>query len=151
MKEKYCYEYPRPAVTTDCVIFAYDKKDLKVLLIERKFEPYKGKWAFPGGFLDMDEDIATGAQRELYEETSLKNIQLEQLYTFGDVDRDPRGRVISVVYFALISLDKHKPIAGDDAKKVQWFSVNNLPELAFDHQKVFDMALKRIELLESDR
>ncbi len=145
MKEKYCYEYPRPAVTTDCVIFAYDEKDLKVLLIERKFEPYKGRWAFPGGFLNMDEDIQTGAKRELYEETALKDIELEQLYTFGDVDRDPRGRVISVVYFAMIALNKHQATAGDDAKKVQWFSVDNLPDLAFDHKKIFDMALKRIK------
>ncbi len=144
MKEKYCYEYPRPAVTTDCVIFAYDEEDLKVLLIERKFEPYKGKWAFPGGFLNMDEDIETGAKRELYEETALKDIKLEQLHTFGDVGRDPRGRVISVVYFALISLDEQQAVAGDDAKNVQWFSVNNMPELAFDHKEIFDMALERV-------
>ncbi len=140
----FCYEYPRPAVTTDCVIFAYDNSDLKVLLIERKFEPYKGHWAFPGGFLNMDEDLETGAKRELFEETGLQNIQLKQLQTFGSVDRDPRARVISVVYFALVQLDTNIPNAGDDAKQAKWFSVNNLPDLAFDHSEIFDIALKKL-------
>ncbi len=147
MKENksFCYEYPRPAVTTDCVLFAYDKSDLKVLLIERKFEPHKGEWAFPGGFLNIDEELETGAKRELWEETGLKNIELEQLHTFGGVNRDPRARVISVVYFALIDLQKHKPIAGDDAKRAKWFSISDLPKLAFDHQQILDMALERLQ------
>ncbi len=141
---KFCYDYPRPSVTTDCVLFARTEDDLKVLLIERKFEPYKGKWAFPGGFLNMDEDIETGAKRELYEETGLQNVELQQLHTFGDIGRDPRGRVISVVYFAVIELDNHKAKAGDDAEKAEWFSVKNLPELAFDHSKILDFALNKI-------
>lgn len=144
-EKKYCYEYPRPALTTDCVIFGFDESDLKVLLIERGFEPYKGKWAFPGGFLNMDEDAETGAKRELLEETGLKEIYIEQLYTFSTVDRDPRGRVISVVYFALVSLKDNMPIAGDDAKKAEWFPINNMPDLAFDHKDVFKMALQRLK------
>ncbi len=143
-EKKYCYEYPRPALTTDCVIFAYCESGLKVLLIERGFDPYKGKWAFPGGFLNMDEDAETGAKRELFEETGLQNIKIEQLYTFSEVNRDPRGRVISIVYFAIVPLKKHNSIAGDDAKKVKWFNIKDLPDLAFDHQEIFDMALKQL-------
>ncbi len=153
-KMKYCYEYPRPALATDCVVFGFEKNDksnLKVLLIERGFEPYKGKWAFPGGFLNMDEDAETGAKRELFEETGLKNIDIEQLHTFSAVDRDPRDRVISIVYIALVSLEDNMPIAGDDAKKAQWFSIEKLPELAFDHKEVFEMALKRINSINLNR
>jgi len=142
---KYCYDYPRPALTTDCVIFGFDETDLKVLLIERGIEPFKGKWAFPGGFVQMDENTEDGAKRELFEETGLKDIFIEQLYTFSDVDRDPRGRVVSVVYYALVSLNKFDPKAGDDANKAAWFSVRDIPTLAFDHEKILRMALYRIK------
>ena len=142
---KYCYEYPRPALTTDCVIFGFDETDLKVLLIERGIEPYKGKWAFPGGFVQMGENTEDGAKRELLEETGLKDIYIEQLYTFSDVDRDPRGRVVSVAYYALVSLNKFNPQAGDDANNAAWFSVRNVPTLAFDHEKILRMALYRIK------
>lgn len=145
-KEKlYCYQYPRPSLTTDCIIFAYDGLELKVLLIERGIEPFKGMWAFPGGFVQMDESTEDAAKRELEEETGLKNIFVEQLYTFSDVHRDPRGRVISVAYYAFVNLKEHPVIAGDDAQKAQWFSVKNMPELAFDHKKIFDMAMLRIK------
>lgn len=144
-EKKYCYEYPRPALTTDCVIFGFDASELKVLLIERGNEPYVGKWAFPGGFLNIDEDTETGAKRELFEETGLKDIYIEQLYTFSTVDRDPRGRVISVVYFALISLKDNIPVAGDDAKTAKWFPINNMPDLAFDHKDIFKIALQRLK------
>lgn len=142
---KYCYEYPRPSVATDCVIFGYDEGDLKILLIERGGEPFKGDWALPGGFLQMDEDAETGARRELLEETALYNVFIEQLYTFTDVNRDPRGRVLSITYFALIRLNLYTVEAGDDAKNAQWFSVDNMPPLAFDHPKIVDMALKRLQ------
>jgi len=142
---KYCYEYPRPALTTDCVIFGFDETDLKVLLIERGIEPFKGKWAFPGGFVQMDENTENGAKRELFEETGLQDIFIEQLYTFSDVDRDPRGRVVTVAYYALVSLNKFNPKAGDDANKAAWFSVRDIPCLAFDHEKILRMALYRIK------
>lgn len=144
-KEKFCYDYPRPALTTDCVIFGFDETDLKVLLIERGIEPFKGKWAFPGGFVQMDENTEDGAKRELFEETGLKDIFIEQLYTFSDVDRDPRGRVVTVAYYALVSLNNFEPKAGDDASKAGWFSVRNIPTLAFDHEKILRTALYRIK------
>jgi 8-oxo-dGTP diphosphatase len=100
----YSYEYPRPSVTVDCVIFGLDNESLKVLLIQRKHEPFAGKWALPGGFVDMDEPIHRAAQRELEEETGISDMYMEQLYTFGEVERDPRGRVISVAYYSLVNL-----------------------------------------------
>ena len=135
-EKKYSYKYPRPALTTDCIIFGFDESDLKVLLIERGIEPYKGKWALPGGFVKMDETTEEGAKRELYEETGLKDVFIEQLFTFSDVDRDPRGRVISVAYFSLVNLNNYEAKAGDDASKAQWFSVKDVPSLAFDHEKI---------------
>jgi 8-oxo-dGTP diphosphatase len=143
--EKYCYDYPRPALTTDCIIFGFDGNMLNVLLIERKNEPYKGYWAFPGGFVNMDEDTETGAKRELYEETGLEDVYIEQLYTFSDTDRDPRGRVISVTYFALVRSNMYSPVASDDAKSTQWFPIHQLPSLAFDHEKIFETAFSRLK------
>lgn len=143
-KEKYCYEYPRPALTTDCIIFGFDDYELKILLIERAYDPFKNKWALPGGFVNMDETTEEGALRELHEETGLKNVFIEQLYTFSDVERDPRGRVVSVAYFALIKLEDYSIHAGDDASQAEWFSVNDLPELAFDHDLIINIALERL-------
>lgn len=140
----YTYEYPRPALTVDCVVFGFDGGDLKVLLIQRKSPPYEDYWALPGGFVDMGEPIETAALRELEEETGVKNLYLEQLYTFGKPGRDPRGRVISVAYYALVKLVDYQPNAGDDAKAAQWFSVLALPPLAFDHELIMDTALKRL-------
>jgi len=140
----YTYKYPRPSVTTDCIIFGFDVNELKVLLIERGLEPFKGMWAFPGGFLDMDESAEEGAKRELQEETNLEGVFIEQLYTFSSVDRDPRGRVITIAYFALIKLADYQVKAGDDAKKAQWFSISDLPKLAFDHRRVFEVAIERL-------
>ncbi len=144
-KEKFCYDYPRPALTADCAIFGFDETDLKVLLIERGIEPYKGKWAFPGGFVQMNETTEEGAKRELFEETGLKDVFIEQLYTFSDVERDPRGRVVTVAYFALVLLNNFYPKAGDDANKAAWFSVKDIPTLAFDHEKILRTALYRIK------
>jgi 8-oxo-dGTP diphosphatase len=144
-KEKYCYEYPRPALTTDCVIFGFDESDLKVLLINRGIEPFKGRWALPGGFVRMDETSEEGAKRELFEEAGLKDIFIEQLYTFSDVERDPRGRVVSVAYFALVSLKNSFPKAGDDAHKAEWFSIHEIPSLAFDHEKILRVAFYRLK------
>ncbi len=141
----YTYEYPRPSVTVDCVIFGMDDSyDLRVLLIQRAHDPYAGDWALPGGFVDMDEDLETAARRELEEETGIKDVFVEQLYTFGTPNRDPRGRVISIAYYALINLGEHPITAASDAQQAKWFSINELPALAFDHQTVLDMAIERI-------
>jgi len=147
-------DYPKPSVTVDLTIFTVADTDLKVLLIQRKGHPFKGKWALPGGFVDVGdaqkdqgESLDTAAHRELAEETSLPegSCFLEQLYTFGNPGRDPRMRIISVAYYALVSPDKAPLVrAGDDAADAQWFSVSELPELAFDHEKVLDTAVTRI-------
>ncbi len=144
-KKTYSYEYPRPALTVDCVVFGYDNEELRVLLIQRDLEPHAGKWALPGGFVQMDEDLDTAAARELEEETGVKKLYLEQLYTFSDVDRDPRGRVVTVAYYALVKLSDHQVQAATDARDAAWFGVDDLPSLAFDHQKIFDMAMKRLQ------
>lgn len=141
----YTYEYPRPAVTVDCVIFGLDESDLKVMLIQRGLEPYKGEWALPGGFVQMDESIEAAARRELQEETGIEKVYLEQLYTFGDIDRDPRDRVITIAYYALINRIEHPVQAATDASQAMWWSVADLPSLAFDHDKIVNMALKRLK------
>ena len=141
----YTYEYPHPAVTVDCVVFAVDNEDLKVMLIERGEEPFKGQWALPGGFVKIDEDLDTAARRELEEETGLKGIFLEQLYTYGAVKRDPRERVISVAYMALVNLEGHDVKASTDAVNAAWFSLDELPDLAFDHELIIEQAQERLE------
>lgn len=140
----YQYEYPHPAVTTDIVIFTVRDKQLKLLLIMRGGEPFKGKWALPGGFVQLDEDLETGARRELAEETGVSGVYLEQLYTYGAVDRDPRERVITVAYSALIPSDQIVLQAATDAEAVGWFSMDEFPKLAFDHKKIVDMAHQRL-------
>jgi 8-oxo-dGTP diphosphatase len=141
----FSYQYPRPALTIDCVIFGFDESELKILLIERGIDPFKGKWALPGGFVRMDETTEITAIRELSEETGMDCHFLEQLYTFSDIKRDPRERVITVAYFALVKLSEYKIKAGDDAKKAQWFPVTRIPELAFDHELIFQTALNRLK------
>ena len=146
MKEKnklYSYKYPHPAVTADCVIFGFDGVSIKVLLIQRGIEPYKGQWAFPGGFLQMDETVEECAKRELEEETGLKSASVEQFYTFSAVNRDPRERVITVAHYALVRLSEVK--GGDDAASAQWFVINEIPSLAFDHERILRMTVKRLK------
>lgn len=142
----YTYDYPRPAITVDCIIFGLDKSHkLKVLLIQRKREPFKDRWALPGGFVGMEEDLEAAALRELEEETGVKDVYIEQLYTFGQPGRDPRGRVVSVAYYALVNLAEHPVKASDDARKVQWFEIDKLPEkLAFDHDQIMEVAINRL-------
>lgn len=143
--KKYCYEYPRPALSTDCVIFGFDGAGLNVLIIERGNDPFKGYCALPGGFVQMDESAEESARRELLEETGLKNIFLEQLHTFTDVHRHPLERVITVAYFGLIQTSAHRVKAGDDAKSAQWFTIDDVPSpLAFDHDLILDMAKKKL-------
>ena len=140
---KYCYRYPHPAVTADCVIFGYDDNNIKVLLIQRGNEPYKGHWAFPGGFMNIDETAEQCALRELEEETGLKDVKVEQFYTFTDVNRDPRERVISIAYYGKIQLSNVK--GSDDADDAQWFSLDEIPNLAFDHDLVLSKEIEKIK------
>ncbi len=140
---KYCYKYPHPSVTADCVIFGFDGVSIKVLLIQRGIEPYKGAWAFPGGFMHIDETADECARRELEEETGLKNAVVEQFHTFSDVNRDPRERVITVAYYALVRLSEVR--GGDDAQAAHWFSQEEIPTLAFDHDKILQLALERLK------
>lgn len=139
---KFHYKYPHPSVTTDCVIFGFDGVKLKVLLIERGCEPYKGRWAFPGGFMKMDESAEEGARRELEEETGLKAAYIKQFHTFTEPDRDPRERVITIAYYALVRIQDVK--GGDDAAKALWFDLEDVPSLAFDHDRILRKAMQEL-------
>lgn len=140
----YTYRYPHPAVTADCTVFGYDGKDLYIMLIERGNDPYRGCWALPGGFMQIDETIEECAARELQEETGMKDIPLEQFRVFSKVDRDPRERILSVAFLALVRKSDCSLIAGDDASKAEWFSVDSLPALAFDHAEIISAAMDRL-------
>jgi 8-oxo-dGTP diphosphatase len=141
----FSYEYPRPALTVDCVVFGFDKAEVKVLLIQRGLEPFKGRWALPGGFVRVEETVDDAARRELEEETGLKNVFLEQLYTFGALNRDPRERVVSIAYYSLVKLSDHRAKAATDAADAEWFSISKVPKLAFDHADILEAALSRLK------
>jgi 8-oxo-dGTP diphosphatase len=141
----YTYRYPRPALTVDCVIFGVDEEDLKVLLIQRKQHPFAGWWAFPGGFVNVGETPEQAAKRELEEETGLAGVDLEQLHTFGEPDRDPREHVVSVVHYGLVNIRGRRIRAADDARNAGWFPVLDPPSLAFDHAKILRMAHQRLQ------
>lgn len=138
------YQYPRASLTVDCVVFGFDGGELQVLLIRRALEPFKDRWALPGGFVRIDETLDDAARRELEEETGLRNVFLEQLYTFGDVKRDPRERVVSVAYYALVKPADHTTAAATDAVEARWFPVSKVSALAFDHAAILDTALARL-------
>lgn len=138
-------EFTRPALTVDVVVFAFDQADLRVMLIQRDLKPFEGRWALPGGFVRVDETVDDAARRELREETGLQDIYLEQLYTFGDLRRDPRERVVTVAYYALVSVEGHQVQASTDARNAAWFSVTDIPSLAFDHQRIFSVARDRLQ------
>lgn len=140
----YKYEFARPALTVDIVIFGLDEDDMQVMLIQRDLPPYAGQWALPGGFVRIEETLDEAARRELEEETGLKEIFLEQLYTFGDVRRDPRERVVTVAYYALVNLTGHDVHASTDARNAAWFPVSDLPHLAFDHDQILGAAHERL-------
>ena len=140
----YQYQHPHPAITTDIVIFTIHDEKLKALLIKRAGEPFKGAWALPGGFAEIDEDLESAALRELEEETGVTGVYLEQLYTFGNPDRDPRERVITVAYYALAPMDRIHVRPASDARDVDWFTCSDLPPLAFDHDQIINMARKRL-------
>lgn len=142
-KGTYTYEYPRPAVTADSVVFCNGSDGLSVLLIERANEPFKGCWAFPGGFMEMEEDAEDCAKRELKEETGLEIRTMRQLGAFTDVNRDPRGRTVSIAYYAVV--EKSEVVGADDAIQARWFPIDSIPPLAFDHDKILRMALEEIK------
>ena len=143
---EYTYKHPRPALAVDCVVFGWDGEGLNVLLIRRGQEPYKGGWAFPGGFVQMDEGLEIAAARELKEETGLEGMYLEQLYTFGEPERDPRGRTVTVAYYALVHAGRYSGLKADtDASDARWFPEAELPPLAFDHGGILQKARERLE------
>ena len=149
-KGKYIYDWPRPMVTIDAAVFAFSKgvhkNKLKILLIKRRSEPFKGRWALPGGFVEIDEELETAAARELAEETGLVNIPLAQMHTFGKCGRDPRGRQISIAFMAIVPEGLNKIRAGDDAVEVQWCDIEKLPkDLAFDHNEIADFAIQELK------
>ena len=139
------YKYPRAALTVDCVIFGFDEGELKVLLIRRALAPFQGKWALPGGFVGIEETLDEAARRELRDETGIKKVFLEQLYTFGKVDRDPRERVVSVAFYALVKLSDYGVKAATDARDAAWFAVSDVPAPAFDHATILEVALARLK------
>jgi 8-oxo-dGTP diphosphatase len=138
-------EFARPALTVDCVVFGFDEGELQVMLIQRDLEPFAGRWALPGGFVRMEESLEEAARRELAEETGLTRVYLEQLYTFGDLGRDPRERIVTVAYYGLVRLEGHTVRATCDARQAAWFAVSDLPSLAFDHDAIFTKALVRLK------
>jgi len=140
----YTYEFPRPALTVDTVVVRGEREH-EVLLIRRKHDPYAGKWAIPGGFVDENESLEEAARRELKEEANVDARALEQLYTFGDKGRDPRGWTVSVVYLTKVDGAKLNPRAADDAAEVEWFSLKKLPPLAFDHDKILSVVQSRLD------
>lgn len=146
--KKFAYEYPRPAVTVDVVLITREPKP-RVLLIQRKCDPFAGAWALPGGFVNEGERLVDAARRELKEETGVDAKVLEQLYSAGDPGRDPRGWTVSVVFTAHVDPKRTKAKAADDAKAVRWFSIDALPELAFDHAALIERAKARIALREN--
>ncbi|MBD2188912.1 NUDIX hydrolase [Pseudanabaena mucicola] len=141
----YNYNYPRPALTVDCIVFGLDAElDLKIMLIKRDISPFQGQWAIPGGFVRMDETLEQAALRELQEETGIQDVYLEQLYTFGDLGRDPRDRTVTVAYYALINLVDQKIQAATDAREADWFPLSTIPQLAFDHNQILQTAITRL-------
>jgi 8-oxo-dGTP diphosphatase len=140
----FTYDYPRPMVTVDAVVLRKNGSSTEVLLIKRGRYPYEGMWALPGGFVDMEETLEEAIVRELEEETGLKNVELRQLHAYSEIHRDPRGRNISITFYGSTDLQNSEVFGGDDAADARWFPVDQMPELAFDHKKVVDLALMKI-------
>ncbi len=141
----YTYDYPRASVTVDIVVFCKFDKTLKVLLIQRGNPPFKDQWAFPGGFIEMNEILEASAHRELDEETGLRGVEIKQFRTYGDPGRDPRGRTVSVIFYGYVQPENSMVKGGDDAKNAAWFPIDQTPKLAFDHQKILAELLQMIQ------
>jgi 8-oxo-dGTP diphosphatase len=145
-KGKYVYDWPRPMVTVDALIFTFSRGKARVLLIKRANEPFKGKWAVPGGFIEIDEELEDAVVRELAEETGLTGIKLEQMRTFGKCGRDPRGRQITLVFMGIVTRGQNKVKGGDDAASAEWFDIDKVPkDLAFDHEEVIGFGIKKLK------
>jgi 8-oxo-dGTP diphosphatase len=145
-KGKYVYDWPRPMVTVDAAVFTFVRNRARLLLVKRRKEPFKGKWAIPGGFIELDEELEDAVVRELREETGLTNVPLEQMHTFGKVGRDPRGRQITVVFMGIAPKGQNRARAGDDAAEARWFNVDKLPKnMAFDHNEVAEYAVAKLK------
>jgi 8-oxo-dGTP diphosphatase len=145
-KGKYIYDWPRPMVTVDAVVFSLTGGKTQVLLVNRGKEPYKGKWAVPGGFIEIDEELEDAVARELKEETGLTGVRLEQMRTFGRCGRDPRGRQISIAFTGIATAGQDKIRAGDDAANAKWFDIAYLPEdMAFDHDEMIKFAIEKLK------
>jgi 8-oxo-dGTP diphosphatase len=140
----FTYKYPRPALTVDAVIFRNHCDKTEVLLIQRGRYPYEGMWALPGGFVEMDETLEEAIARELEEETELTGVDMKQLHAFSETGRDPRGRTVSVAFYGVTDKNNSKVKGGDDARDANWFPIDNLPKLAFDHNEIVMMALKKV-------
>ena len=144
LKGRYVYEWPRPMVTVDAVVFLVAGERARVLLIKRGREPFRGMWALPGGFVEMDEELHDAAGRELKEETGLTGVELTQMHTFGKPGRDPRGRQVSIAYTGMIDTEPQGLRAGDDAADFGWFEIDDLPDVGFDHSQIIKMAIERV-------
>ncbi len=145
-KSRYVYDWPRPMVSVDAAVFSFFRGGVKLLLIKRKKEPFKGHWALPGGFVGIDEELAAAAERELAEETGLRGVVLEQMHTFGRCGRDPRGRQITIVFMGVALKPRRKLKAGDDAAEAKWFDIEKLPgNMAFDHDEVVRFAIRKLK------
>ena len=143
-KGKYVYEWPRPMVTADAAVFAFFDGKTRLLLIQRKHDPYQGRWALPGGFVEIEEDLPDAVARELAEETGLTGVHLEQLRAFGRPGRDPRGRTITIAYFGIVEKGWDRVRADDDAARVEWYDIDSLPPMAFDHDEIVRCAIARL-------
>ena len=143
----YSYEYPRPAVSVDILLFQGNAAEREILLIQRKNEPFRHHWALPGGFVEMDEPLKDAALRELLEETGLADVELTQLGAYGQPDRDPRGRVITIAYYGIIDAAGANVVGGSDAAHARWFRTTTLPSLAFDHAKILADAIRHLDTL----
>jgi 8-oxo-dGTP diphosphatase len=139
----YCYDYPRPAVSADMVVFRTNSGRREVLLIRRKHPPYQGMWAFPGGFVEIDETLEQAAARELEEETGLRGVELRQFHAFSNLDRDPRTRVITIVFYGMVPFDASEAKGGDDAELAEWFPLEDLPPMGFDHREIIALVQER--------
>jgi 8-oxo-dGTP diphosphatase len=146
----YSYEYPRPAVSADIAVFRQFDNALQILLIRRKNPPYQGMWALPGGFMEMHETLEDTAARELLEETGLMGVELRQFRTFSQVNRDPRTRVITTVYYGTVSYENSHASGGDDAEKAEWFPASDLPPLGFDHREIISLILNDQQIATPD-
>jgi 8-oxo-dGTP diphosphatase len=145
-KGKYVYDWPRPTVSVDAVVFAFFNGRAKLLLVKRKYEPFKGKWALPGGFIGIDEELEDAVARELAEETGLAGVKLKQMHTFGSCGRDPRGRQITIAFMGIAATGKNRVKGGDDAAEARWFDIENLPrDLGFDHNDIAAFAVRKLK------